>query len=249
MKAPACKGSMSHIIASPRRDYAIESDAGSCKAAKGEQRSLWKFLLSSSHPRAGQASEYDLVYLIRLSRSYQTMAVTRGCSSGAVWLLTFFWEATFVHLLVVDLTPLALAKRCRRGHGGVRGRSRALGGAGCESCCLRATSHSRETRLPSTGQGCSNSLSAHELWAAASWHAGLPSVALLHSSCKTPCRKQPCVMVGIASCTLAPPWKSMGRLFVYCKRGCSVAHSRQDAPLLGFLETFGILPAPAQPPR
>ena len=157
------------------------------------------------------------------------MAVTRGCSSGAVWLLTFSWEATFVHLLVVDLTPLALAKRRRRGHGGVRGRSRALGAAGCESCCLRATSHSRETKLPSTGQECSYSLSAHELWAAAPWHAGLPSVALLHSSCKTPCRKKPCVMVGIASCTLAPPWTCMRGLFVYSRRGCSVADSVFEA--------------------
>ena len=174
---------------------------------------------------------------MRFSRSYQTMAVTRGCSSGAVWLLTFFWEATFIHLLVVDLTPLALAKRRRRGHGCVRGRSRA-GAAGCESCCLRIPSHSRATKLPSTGQECSYSLSAYELWAAAPWHAGLPSVALLHSSCKTPCRNQPYVMVGIASCTLAPPLTGMRGPFVYSRRGCSVADSGLRQPRR---TSFGLL--------
>ena len=138
-------------------------------------------------------------------------------------ILTFFYVVTFVHLPVVDLRSLALAKRCRRGHGGVRGQSRALGVAGCKSCCLGATSHSRETKCLSTKQKCSYSLSGQELWAAWPWHVGLSSVALFHSSSKTPCRKQPCVMVEVAR----PPSaiQSMRSFCVYFERGCSFADS------------------------
>ena len=63
LKAPALQRQhVSNHCCIPGRNSAIESDAGSCRAAKREQRSLWDFLLSGSHHRAGQATEFDLMF-------------------------------------------------------------------------------------------------------------------------------------------------------------------------------------------